>query len=88
MVIIKTYTYPFKKMDEQQIVPVAATEVSDPVLQRFAGGIRIPTISNQVYEETNFAPFDSFKLYLPETYPAIYKVMDTLTINTYGLVFR
>lgn len=70
------------------MAPVGEIQVSELTLQRLADGIRIPTISTQVYEETNFAPFDSFKVYLSEAYPAIYEVMDPLTVNTYGLVFH
>ncbi len=63
-------------------------QLSDESIRRFAGGIRIPTVSTEVYDETNFAPFDEFKAYLPQVYPQVYKTLDTLTVNTYGLVFH
>lgn len=52
-----------------------------------AGGIRIPTVSDAI-DRTDDNPFQAFKAYLPQAYPAIYSQLDTLTINEYGLVFR
>ncbi|MCC8143950.1 MAG: M20/M25/M40 family metallo-hydrolase [Tannerellaceae bacterium] len=89
ILIVKTVTYPFLKTEKQSShSAIAIPLISNEALERFAGGIRIPTISAEVYENTNFEPFDRFKAYLPEAYPAIYEAMDTLTINTYGLVFH
>ncbi len=89
ILIVKTFTYPFLKTEKQQnYSAVTVPLVSNEALERFAGGIRIPTVSTEVYENTNFEPFDRFKAYLPEAYPAIYEAMDTLTINNYGLVFH
>lgn len=89
ILIVKTFTYPFLKTGKQpDHSAVTVPLVSNEALERFAGGIRIPTVSTEVYENTNFEPFDRFKAYLPEVYPAIYEAMDTLTINNYGLVFH
>ena len=49
--------------------------------------IRIPTVSDAI-DRTDDNPFQAFKAYLPQAYPAIYSQLDTLTINEYGLVFR
>lgn len=88
IVLVKTFIYPFHKTTATNEVSTLNTFPSDQAIKRFAGGIRIPTISNDIYEETNFKPFDDFKAYLPKVYPDIYKSMDTLTINKYGLVFH
>lgn len=88
ILFVKTLIYPFTKVENLKKVPKVNTLPSEKAIKRFVGGIRIPTISNDVYEETDFAPFDRFKAYLPEVYPQIYKNMDTLTINKYGLIFH
>lgn len=87
ILVIKTSVYPFAKHNETQATEVEAAP-TQKAIERLAGGIRIPTISNVNYEDTNFKPFDDFKVYLTEQYPEIYKIMDTMTINKYGLVFR
>ncbi|TWP28954.1 M20/M25/M40 family metallo-hydrolase [Apibacter muscae] len=90
ILIIKTYTYPFKKIVESQekIKTSGNISIMDESLQRLAGGIRIPTISTTEYEETNFKPFDEFKQYLRDSYPRVYNSLETTTINNYGLVFH
>ncbi|MCD8081032.1 MAG: M20/M25/M40 family metallo-hydrolase [Bacteroides sp.] len=94
IILIKTYMYPFSKeafdpatQTATEFSPVKP-QLSEASIRRFAGGIRIPTVSTEVYEETNFAPFDTIKAYMPEVYPAVYEAMDTLTVNKYGLVFH
>ncbi len=87
----KTFTYPFTQVEKE--VPVitnipAGSTVSSKSLQRFAGGIRIPTVSSVEYSETRFEPFDRFKSYLTESYPEVFRTMDTLTINKYGIVLH
>ena len=88
ILIIKKFTYPFKKLPEASEMAVVNATPSDEAIARFAGGIRIPTVSTVNYEETNFKPFDEFKVYLQQQYPRIYETMDTATVNTYGLVFH
>ena len=88
-VIIKTELY---KFGSTQVInksdKIVNTTPSDKALRNFAGGIRIPTISNEPYNETNFKPFNEFKSYLKETYPKVYEVMETDSVNTYGLIYR
>lgn len=88
VLVIKTYTYPFHKNEFSENVSNVDYSVPEQSILRFARGIRIPTVSTVNYEETNFKPFDEFKEYLPKAYPEIYKNMDTVTINNYGLVFH
>ncbi|MCC8199465.1 MAG: M20/M25/M40 family metallo-hydrolase [Tannerellaceae bacterium] len=57
-------------------------------VKRLSGGIQIPTISSEKYEETNFEPFDRFKEYLRKSYPLIFQQLKFSTVNTYGLVFH
>lgn len=91
IVVAKTFTYPFTKVETETPVVTTApsgTTVSPKALQRFAGGIRIPTVSFVDYSETLFEPFDRFKSYLAESYPEVFRTMDTLTINKYGIVLH
>ncbi len=87
--IIRTITYKFGNTANGSSNKEAVnTKPSEKAIRRFAGGIRIPTISNETYNQTNFKPFDEFKEYLAQVYPEVYRVMETDTINTYGLVFQ
>lgn len=88
IVFVKTLAYPFHKIQAKDSTSTLNTFPSEKAIKRFAGGIRIPTISNDNYEETNFKPFDDFKVYLEKSYPSVYKSMDTLTVNKYGLIFH
>lgn len=89
VLIARTITYKFKKIENNRNdKEVVNTTPSEKAIRRFVGGIRIPTISNESYEETNFKPFDEFMKYLANSYPEVYKVMDTDTINKYGMVFH
>ena len=88
VLIVRTFTYQFKKIEKTGDNEVVLTSPAEKAIRRFAGGIRIPTISNEFYEETNFGPFEEFMRYLSDSYPEVYKVMDTDTINTYGMIFH
>jgi len=88
IILIRTFTYPFGKTTAAEGVEAISPAPSDKAVERLVGGIQIPTVSTEVYEETNFEPFDRFKSYLKEAYPEVYNTMETDTVNTYGLVFR
>ncbi len=57
-------------------------------LERYSGGLKIKTISNAKYEETNFKPFEEFITYLKKSYPALFRKGEFTRINKYGLVFK
>lgn len=86
VVIVRTATYPFIRTTGPD-GPPRSVEPSAQAVERLAGGIRIPTVSDAI-DRTDDNPFQAFKAYLPQAYPAIYSRLDTLTINEYGLVFR
>lgn len=88
VVLIRTLTYPFHKNSNDRTTGVVDTDVSPLSIERFSGGIRIPTIGRENYEDVDFTEFDRFKQYLTEVYPEIYKVMDTMTVNKYGMLLR
>lgn len=84
---IRTLTYPFAKFDTAQSGEVLSYELSNDAIKRLSEAIRIPTVSEDV-DKAIENPFAQFKAYLPEAYPEVYKAMDTLSINKYGLLFR
>jgi len=87
IVFIKTLTYPFAKFETPAITEEISYDVSEETVKRLVNAIRIPTISEDV-NKTSDNPFDLFKSYLPQAYPEVYKAMDTLSINKYGLLFH
>lgn len=89
VLVVRTLTYKFGDTSHNSVNSTAVdTTPSEKAIRRFAGGIRIATISNDNYEETNFKPFEEFKDYLEKVYPEVYKTMETDTVNTYGMIFR
>ncbi len=89
VLFVRTITHKFgKPASDNKGAQVVNTAPSEAAVRRFVGGIRIPTVSNEVYDQTDFKPFDEFKEYLEKTYPRVYETMETETVNTYGLVFR
>ncbi|MDR3118008.1 MAG: M20/M25/M40 family metallo-hydrolase [Mediterranea sp.] len=87
VIVIKTIIYPFAKFETPAVTEQTNTGASDEAVWRLAKAIRIPTISQDA-DKTTDNPFDSFKVYLSEAYPEVYKAMDTLSINKYGLLFH
>lgn len=86
--IARTIGYKFGKVPTTDNVEEFKPMPSEKALKRFSKGIQIPTISNEVYAETNFKPFKEFMSYLPQAYPKVYEVMETDTVNQYSLFFR
>jgi len=87
VLVIKTFTYPFVKPQNNTEANVLPHSLSEKSIKRLVGAIQIPTVSEYVNVETN-NPFDRFKTYLTEVFPQIYSTMDTLTVNKYGLLFH
>lgn len=87
--IVRTLLYPFAKTEDASKTSVVTnTFPTKESVERLVGGIRIPTVSNEVYANTDFKPFDEFMAYLQDEYPRIYSTMDTATVNKYGLLFH
>ncbi|RAJ08724.1 carboxypeptidase PM20D1 [Chitinophaga skermanii] len=87
VIVVKTFLYPFtpiqKTTAQEEQIPISAISI-----QRFAGGIKIPTVSTVDSAAFNYAPFDSFRIYLQDAYPQIFEKLEFYTINTHGLVFH
>lgn len=89
VLVVRAFTYKFGKIEnETGTTEVVNTTPPEKAIRRFVGGIRIPTISHESYEKTDFKPFGEFMKYLADAYPEVYKEMDVDTINQYGLVFH
>lgn len=87
VLIIKTITYPFASTKDLAAEP-RDFPVNEKAVKRLSEAIQIPTVSNVEYNSTDFAPFEEFHAFLKESYPLIYKNLETDTVNTYGLVFH
>jgi carboxypeptidase PM20D1 len=57
-------------------------------VSRLSRAIQIPTVSNQSYEETNFAPFDEFLDFLRESFPLFHSTCEVEPVNTYSRLYR
>lgn len=87
ILLIKTFTYPFKKnntaaTNEWKVVK------NDSAVQRFSNGIKIATISTGELGDFDYSTFDTFKEYLKKSYPEIYQNTENYEVNKYGLVFK
>jgi carboxypeptidase PM20D1 len=87
VLLVKTYTYPFKKNTERASEGWKPVK-NDSAILRLSGGIKIPTVSTGSLGEFNYAPFDQFKEYLKTSYPLVYQHTENTEINTHALVFR
>lgn len=87
-VLFRTFTHPFSNKGKKATEVIVLNPITEQSLRRFAGGIRIPTISDADYEEFDYGPFDVFKVYLRDSYPAIFSQLEYEEVNGYGLVLR
>lgn len=87
VVVVKTLTYPFARFEAVDEAEPMTYTLPEDAARRLSKAIRIPTVSGDINRETD-NPFDQFKAYLPEAFPAVYKSLDTLTVNKYGLLFH
>ncbi|MDR2235417.1 MAG: M20/M25/M40 family metallo-hydrolase [Chryseobacterium sp.] len=87
ILLVKTYTYPFKKNTagtSEGWKPVK----NDSAVMRLSGGIKIPTVSTGSMGVFNYEPFDRFKEYLKNSYPLVYQHTENYEINKHALVFK
>ncbi|KMQ60521.1 peptidase [Chryseobacterium sp. BLS98] len=87
VLLIKMYTYPFKKIAVQTSEGWKPVK-NDSAVMHLSGGLKIPTVSTGSLGEFNYAPFDQFKEYLKASYPLVYQNTENNEINTHALVFR
>lgn len=87
IVLIKTFTYPFKKINASASEGWKIVK-DDSAIQRLSGGIKIPTVSTGELGEFDYSTFDRIKEYLKKSYPLIYENTEYAEVNRYGLVYR
>lgn len=87
IVLIKTFTYPFKKINSTFSTGWKVVR-DDSAIHRLSGGIKIPTVSTGELGNFDYSTFDTFKEYLKKSYPLIYGNTEYIEINKYGLIFR
>lgn len=87
LVLIKTLTYPFKKVNTSTSSGWEMIK-DDSAIQRLSGGLKIPSVSAGELGEFDYSTFDTIKEYLKTSYPLVYENTEYTEVNTYGLVFR
>lgn len=87
ILLIRTFTYPFKKISSATAQGWKTTK-NDSAILRLSGGIKIPTVSTGELGDFNYSTFDTFKEYLKKSYPLVYQNTENYEINKYALIFR
>lgn len=87
IVLIKTLTYPFKKINSRTSEGWKMIK-NDSAIQRLSGGLKIPTVSSGELGTFDYSTFDTIKEFLKTSYPLIYQNAEFTEVNKYGLVFR
>ncbi len=87
IVLIKTFTYPFKKVNSKNMEGWKMIK-DDSAVQRLSGGLQIPTVSTGELGKFDYSTFDTIKEYLKTSYPLVYEQAEFTEVNKYGLVFR
>lgn len=87
LVLIKTLTYPFKKVNTSTSSDWKMIK-DDSAIQRLSGGLKIPSVSSGEMGEFDYSTFDTIKEYLKTSYPLVYEHAEYTEVNKYGLVFK
>jgi carboxypeptidase PM20D1 len=80
IMVVKTITHPFAKLSDSQPDPVRV-EVAEQSVKRFARGLQFATISYIDSAENDFAVYDSFRLFVRNAYPRVFKNLGDTLIN-------
>lgn len=80
VLVIKTFTYPFTPTKDLANSP-EAFPINEKAVKRLSEAIQIPTVSNVVYESTNFEPFNQFQAFLKTSYPLIKRLKHIPSTN-------
>ena len=76
------------KVKSTEFIPTSVASPTKEALERYSEGLKIKTISNSNYKETDFKEFDKFIIYLKNTYPILFSKAEFTQINKYNLVFK
>lgn len=86
--VILLRTMMFNSPPEKVGSPLVVKDSLSYSIERFQGALCIPTVSNNVYDSTDFYSFERFGVYLSQVYPMLGKQLDSFRVNKYGLVYR
>ena len=85
IVSIRAVRLPSLQGDAQ--APVSIEVEADAAVQRFAGAIRIPTISHERVEDTDTAAFLALHQYFQDSYPLVHQHLTRETVADLGLLY-
>ncbi|AUD04543.1 M20 family peptidase [Spirosoma pollinicola] len=88
LVVLLVNTFRLTSHQLTNVPPAAPITVPDSAIQRFAGAIRIPTVSYTDYTLTDTTQFDKFTAYIRAAYPLIHQRLNPQTFNHYGLLYE
>lgn len=90
LVIIVLLVNTFRLTSHQltTVPPAVPINVPDSAIQRFAGAIRIPTVSYTDYSLTDTTQFDKFLTYIRASFPLIHQRLNPQTFNQYDLLYE
>ncbi len=75
--------------ETRSVEPVAPLTVdADVVAAHLSEAIRIPTVSHEEPERTDWAVFERFLAYLAQRYPALHRTLERERVGRAGLLFR
>jgi carboxypeptidase PM20D1 len=87
--VVLARTLAFKPpLADRSAQPLDYGQPSQEVLDRLSAAIAIPTIVEEDYASSDFAPFDAYIAWLAEAFPLFHQTCTLERINTYGLAFR
>ena len=87
VLLVRTFTYPFRKIDAQTMQRVKVIK-DDSAILRLSGGIKISTVSTGELGKFDYSTFETFKEYLKKSYPLVYQNTENFEVNKHALVFR
>ncbi len=61
---------------------------SDDAIARFSEGLKIKTISNPSYQDTDFSEFERFIAYIQQAYPKVFEKCEFKLINNYSIILK
>ena len=74
---------------QPQTPPAPRLEVDESgLLERFRGGLKIPTVSRQPGEGMDTAAFQAFRDYLAQNYPRVHDRLELELVSGHSLLFR
>lgn len=87
ILVVNTLLHPFARLSDKTVAPIVH-DVNEQSVRRFAGGLQFATVSHVDSTQVDWPVFDSFLVYLRQSYPRVFAAMDDTLINQRALVLR